>query len=100
MYLEVMAEMRSVLAFPWAMALSGGFILTSYVAIAAAGYRTYGAAVSDYIVDVITPGRADRQAANLLMLLHTVVSYVLMSQVREAVGVAETSRLCREENER
>jgi hypothetical protein len=81
-YLEVMAEMHSVKRFPWAMGLAAAFILSSYVTIAAAGYRAYGSAVSDYIVDIVSPAGHARRAASLLMLLHTVVSYVLMSQVR------------------
>mmetsp|Transcript_42589 Transcript_42589/g.79832 ORF Transcript_42589/g.79832 Transcript_42589/m.79832 type:complete len:457 (+) Transcript_42589:297-1667(+) len=79
-YLEVMGEMKNVLQFPAAMNLAGVFVLGSYVAISAAGYGAYGEGVRAYAVDVLPPGPA-RQAASLLMLLHTMVSYILMSQI-------------------
>ena len=44
------------------------------------GYWTYGRHVPSYVVDVIPNGPL-RRIANVFMLLHTMVSYILMSQV-------------------
>mmetsp|Transcript_19489 Transcript_19489/g.32765 ORF Transcript_19489/g.32765 Transcript_19489/m.32765 type:complete len:457 (-) Transcript_19489:546-1916(-) len=79
-YLEVMSEMQHVREFPSSMKRAGSFILFAYMSISAAGYWTYGRSISSYIVDVIPNGPL-RRVANVFMLIHTMVSYILMSQV-------------------
>jgi len=79
-YLEIMSEMQSVKDFPPALGRAASFIITAYISISAAGYWTYGRHVPSYVVDVI-PNGPFRRIANVFMLIHTMVSYILMSQV-------------------
>eukprot|EP00941_MAST-03F_sp_MAST-3F-sp1_P006294 g6294.t1 len=79
-YLEMMAEMRDPDDFPKALYAATPVMFMTYAIVCVLGYSLRGDASPLYLMDVI-PFGFGKTVANLLMLIHMMISYTLNQQV-------------------
>lgn len=79
-FLEMISEMVTPAHFPRALLAAGPFMVGIYLLVSVVGYGNLGAATPANIMESLAPGHA-KTFANMLMLVHMVISYLITSQV-------------------
>ena len=79
-YLEILSEMKDARSFPKALFLSTPLMLVAYATVAFTGYSVAGSATPPSLMDVL-PFDWRMIVANLFLIIHMVISYIITSQV-------------------
>jgi len=78
-FMEVLAEMKAPKQFPKALAYSFTFMAVVYMYVVVTAYGMKGSAVPGFLPDILPEGPA-RITADVLLLIHITIAYVVVAQ--------------------
>ena len=78
-FMELLAEMKVPKQFPRSLTFSFGLMSCTYMFVVVVAYGYKGSSVPGFLPDILSEGPA-KIAADVLLLLHIIIAYVVVSQ--------------------